>query len=187
MPAHKPELLRSTTNHHRVRRQERDAITERSIMQEAINRLRRRQRDEDGGFTLIELLVVVVIIGILVAIAVPVYLNYRKGAANKSAMSDVRGAISAVEQYYTENGNKLPATVVGTEGVTLDFAAATGTPQKASVSPGNTLSYADKTTYYVICGTNSDGGAVYVYNSSTGGSVKKSGSTTLAACVTAGS
>lgn len=183
MPAHKPEVLRSTTDHHRVRRQERDAITERSIMQEAINTLRRRQKDGDRGFTLIELLVVVVIIGILVAIAVPVYLNYRKGAANKSAMSDVRSAISAVEQYYTENGNTLPATVVGTKDTALDFAAASGTPQKASVSPGNTLSYANKTTHYVICGTNADGGAVYVYDSSEGGSVKKSSATTLAACV----
>ena len=54
---------------------------------------------------------VVVIIGVLVAIAVPVYLNYRQGAADKSAQSDVRGAISAVEQYYTDNGNAYPATV----------------------------------------------------------------------------
>src|SRR3712207_9110898 len=75
-------------------------------MQETINRLRAKRDDE--GFTLIELLVVVVIIGVLVAIAVPVYLNYRQGAADKSAQSDVRGAVSAIEQYYTNNGNKYP-------------------------------------------------------------------------------
>src|SRR5689334_25015132 len=80
-------------------------------MHETINRLRAKKGDE--GFTLIELLVVVVIIGVLVAIAVPVYLNYRKGAADKSAQSDVRGAVSAVEQFYTDNGNTYPNTVSG--------------------------------------------------------------------------
>src|SRR3954463_4422036 len=69
-------------------------------MHDIINRLRAKREDE--GFTLIELLVVVVIIGVLVAIAVPVYLNYRKGAADKSAQSDVRGGVSAVEQFYAD-------------------------------------------------------------------------------------
>jgi type IV pilus assembly protein PilA len=78
-------------------------------MHDTVRRLREKRRGEEG-FTLIELLVVVVIIGILVAIAVPVYLNYRQGAADKSAQSDVRGAISAIEQYYTDNGNRYPAT-----------------------------------------------------------------------------
>src|SRR5690242_21480618 len=78
---------------------------------------RNRDARDDAGFTLIELLVVVVIIGVLVAIAVPVYLNYRKGAADKSAQSDVRGAVSAVEQYYTDNGNQYPANIGSTDGI----------------------------------------------------------------------
>ena len=82
-------------------------------MQDIISRLRAKKDDE--GFTLIELLVVVVIIGVLVAIAVPVYLNYREGAADKSAQSDVRGAISAIEQYYTDNGNTYPTGPSGTQ------------------------------------------------------------------------
>ncbi len=58
--------------------------------------LDRRNRG-DEGFTLIELLVVVVILGILIAIAIPTYLNYRKSAADKSAQSDLRNAVTVLE------------------------------------------------------------------------------------------
>jgi len=163
-------------------------------MQPSLRRMRARRADDDRGFTLIELLVVVVIIGVLVAIAIPMYLNYRKGAENKSAESDVRGAISAVEQFYTENANQYPdpkdnAGAPGTP-VILKIGAGTAT-QTITTSSGNTLSYvrnglvAVATTYWV-CGFNADGATVYVYNSATGGSVGKSTSTTFALCVTSG-
>jgi type IV pilus assembly protein PilA len=157
-------------------------------MQEILNRMRKRG-DEDRGFTMIELLVVVVIIGVLVAIAVPVYLNYRKGAANKSAASDVRGAITAVEQYYTEHANTYP--VDGESGLGADLTLGAG-PEKITVSPGNIIAFVNttdattKATSYHICGRNEDGGQTYVYNSKTGGSVKKSASATFAACKTSG-
>jgi type IV pilus assembly protein PilA len=155
-------------------------------MKAAINNLRLKRKDE--GFTLVELLVVVVIIGVLVAIAIPMYGSYRKGAANKSAQSDVRGAISAVEQFYTENANSYPATAdaVGGDEKPLVFGVAPAVPQTATVSPGNTLSYATKGTGYVLCAQNDEGKAVYVYNSEVGGSVTKSTKTTISDCLTAG-
>jgi type IV pilus assembly protein PilA len=146
-------------------------------MQETLRRMREKRAAGDQGFTLIELLVVVVIIGILVGISIPVYLNYSKGAANKSAQSDVRGAVAAVEQFYTEN-SKYPATdITRAESAPLDF----GGGQKATVSPGNTLRFQNNGSSYIICGQNKDGQAVYKYDSAAGGSVAKF-SGTLAAC-----
>jgi type II secretion system protein G len=66
----------------------------------------------DRGFTLIELLVVVVIIGILIAIAIPLYLNHENGAKNKSTASDLRGAVSALELCFTDNG-AYPSAISG--------------------------------------------------------------------------
>jgi type IV pilus assembly protein PilA len=163
-------------------------------MHETINRLRNKKGDE--GFTLIELLVVVVIIGVLVAIAVPVYLNYRKGAADKSAQSDVRGAVSAVEQFYTDNSNTYPATIDGgnnsgvsgltnTTSLGLMLAAGGTATQTITLSDKTQLGYVNKGASYLLCGNNTGGsGKWYVYDSSVGGSVKASTGTitNLGAC-----
>ena len=148
-------------------------------MRDFMNRCRTARDDE--GFTLIELLVVVVIIGVLVAIAVPVYLNYRKGAADKSAQSDVRGAVSAVEQFYADNGNVLPGTVKGQSVPSIVLALPSNpNTQTITLSDKTELGYVNKTDHYLICGTNDGGsGKWYVYDSSVGGSVQ--GSTPSAA------
>jgi prepilin-type N-terminal cleavage/methylation domain-containing protein len=70
-----------------------------------IQRLSKRiaHKENQEGFTLIELLVVIIIIGILLAIAIPSYLSFRGRAEKAAAQADVRASIPGVEAYYADH------------------------------------------------------------------------------------
>ena len=118
-------------------------------------RLRHRLSQEEG-FTLIELLVVIVIIGILLAIAVPSYLGFRTRAQNSAAQSDLRSAVPAAEAYYSDNGNYTNMDVNALKGYD------SGLSTKVVVNAKAANSYCLQVT--------SDSGTVY-YFAGPGGSV----------------
>ena len=133
-----------------------------------IARIHKSMEKKDKGFTLIELLVVIIIIGILAAIAIPVFLNQRKKAVDAGIKSDLRSVANEVESLL-----RRQAGVPGCDsrrGTGSDRRSASVTVKGSNVddrrSPTPTA-----TDRYTITGVNATAGTgkTYTYDCANGG------------------
>jgi type IV pilus assembly protein PilA len=150
----------------------------------------------EDGFTLIELLVVMIIIGILAAIAIPVFLNQQKKGNDASVKSDLRTVANEMNTFYTDN-----QTYVATVG-TAAFTGTNAAPQSAmntapnvtigsdtfTISKNDTIYVADAGTKgFCLVGNNSKGttNIWYGYDSLKGGLAVSTATYTTAALAAA--
>jgi type IV pilus assembly protein PilA len=141
-------------------------------------RLRKSMDEKDQGFTLIELLVVMIIIGILAAIAIPVFLNQRKKAVDASIKSDLRTVAAEMETYFADNQAYIFTTPSSATVRTVTIVAG----QTVTVSTGNVVDAIPRTASglaadwaaaegFCLQGSNTKGSttAGFYYNSLGGG------------------
>jgi prepilin-type N-terminal cleavage/methylation domain-containing protein len=137
-------------------------------------RIRKMQEEREGGFTLIELLVVMIIIGILAAIAIPLFLSQRKNAVDAAAKSDLRTVANEMESFYTDYQQYPTTMTAGSQTVTLSATINTKTISSDAVRTSKDITLtgglnADASAFCLEADPGTKGTHPWVYVSDKGG------------------
>jgi type IV pilus assembly protein PilA len=132
-----------------------------------LERARARSTDGAAGFSLIELLVVIVLMGLVMAIAIPVFLNQRRTGFDTGVKTDLRNAAGIEENWLTETGSYTSSIANltsdgfhygeasnyagGTAIITATFSGGNNFCLTATSKSGTTFRFTDANEYVSVC------------------------------------
>ena len=136
-------------------------------------RIRKSMEEKDQGFTLIELLVVMIIIGILAAIAIPVFLNQRAKARDTATKADVSTVGKEIASYYVDQTGGLTVAVApGTATITVTAGGAAVTTTNVSDGTALDTSKVVSADDWCVSFTNPNGSSSKIWQYSHDGGLK---------------
>ena len=110
----------------------------------------------EEGFTLIELLIVIAIIGILAAIAIPQFNQYKARAYDTASKADLHNIYLACKAYWSDNGSDQSCTTSVASGANYGFAA----------SPSVTVQAGGDETAWIASASHASSGSTFTMNAS---------------------